>query len=144
MAELTVAEITAELRAKAHRLRAEMSQPIDIPPEIQTILAIAFIEEVNARYDRERETATGRSRKVLDLAVEICKARHNKMPGDQTHRDVTYAFAAPAPVHVLKEETLATPVQRYVPALQMMLGGARPLWAHYILEADSTLGLRGE
>lgn len=135
----------ADIRAKARRIAKEFN-PDDDPGKLSatTILALAWIDEVNARWDDGREHCRDpETRAALDLAIEIAKEKHNMVATDQNHRQIT-ALGAPVfeRLHRIDQDrrTPYDPWQdRHVVSLQAMLGGARPLWGHYIDLASRTL-----
>lgn len=125
----------ADLRAKAARLGAE-TVPNGIwgdgsdGSEPRRLLAIAWIEEVNAIWDQRREGATGDDRRACDLAIEICREKNDGSYGSE--RDIVYRH--PPIYHRIftRDAHNFDPwMDKCAVSVQQMMAQAVPLWVCY-------------
>ena len=106
------------------------------------LLAIAWVEEIQAAYDEILTTASPGNRALYDLAIEMCKEAHCRFAGDETHKTIHAPNLGPPVYSVVKRSGIYDPWNEptnHAVAVQYMLGGARPLWTHYITLAQSKI-----
>lgn len=133
---MIIDEVSAELRAKATRLLAEMDLPSSYSP--RTLLAVAFLDEVNSEYDSHLAKADPEHRAIYDRAIELSRHAHNLCLADQAERIITAGCPGQPPIvaTVTARDRDGKPVDRKVTAVQYIMGDVKPLWWQYVIEAS--------
>ncbi len=144
---MILSEVSAEIRAKAAKLRVEMHRIADLSTfdglahPVSMLLAVAFIDAVNDEWDAQMAAAPPGARPIYERAIELAKKQQNLVPGDGDHRFITsLAPSQPPCVAVIKgRDWLGLKPEHPVLALQYSFVGAQPIWARYLYEASLQL-----
>lgn len=95
-------------------------------PSPATAAALVWIEEVNAFWSRRYDQASPEVKAQMDLARKICAEQHDA----ESLSVVTMGYVAPPIVCTIPPKSGC--FEQRVVCIQAIMGGAKPLWAHYL------------
>lgn len=124
----------AAIRRKARQIAGPDDPMLVGAPTLQDLLVLAWMDEVRAYWRERYETASPEVRAEYDLAKSLC----SDAGSDVDEIVMGRAGMQPAYAAVPNQGYLSEGAGRVV-VLPITLGGAVPLWVHYVRLARTAL-----